>query len=239
MNTKTIKENTKGFIAGAVAATMLAAGITAFAAGKHEVTALRNEDITLVFRGTEAILKDATGARVYPLSYNGTTYVPIRAVSQLFGDAVGWDGDTQTVTVGSASDGGETSGDYYTIGNALPFTFPDYTYVNKTQSGKTRWTTHVESVVVKSAALNDKGEPVIKITVAGHLSDIENGGAGKIHIRMRYYDAYGSEISTVISDYDIAASRDGETATGDITLTAPKKTVKIGLDTGSVQTYIL
>jgi len=40
---------------------------------------------------------------VYPILYNGTTYLPVRAISGLVDLPVDWDGDTRTVILGSSS----------------------------------------------------------------------------------------------------------------------------------------
>jgi hypothetical protein len=44
-------------------------------------------------------LKDAGGNQVYPLLYEGTYYVPIRATAALFGCNVAWDGANRTVVL--------------------------------------------------------------------------------------------------------------------------------------------
>lgn len=48
-------------------------------------------------------MADVNGNPVYPLLYNGTTYLPIRAVSNMLGLNVDWDGATQTVLLGKSS----------------------------------------------------------------------------------------------------------------------------------------
>lgn len=57
----------------------------------QEIIAYLNYSINIVVDGETKELKDAQGNRVYPISYNGTTYVPIRAVSTLLGADVKWD----------------------------------------------------------------------------------------------------------------------------------------------------
>jgi hypothetical protein len=42
---------------------------------------------------------DERGQRVFPLMYNGTTYLPIRAVSNLLGHVVFWSGETRSINV--------------------------------------------------------------------------------------------------------------------------------------------
>ncbi|WP_181186153.1 stalk domain-containing protein [Alkalicoccus urumqiensis] len=45
-----------------------------------------------------------------PFIYNGTTYVPLRFVSQELGETVKWDGATKTITIGGPSEGAGTVG---------------------------------------------------------------------------------------------------------------------------------
>ena len=48
----------------------------------------------------EAIdMTDANGKAVEAFIYNGTTYVPIRAVSNAFGADIGYDRNTQTISI--------------------------------------------------------------------------------------------------------------------------------------------
>jgi hypothetical protein len=71
----------KTLIASAVALSVISASIGAFAASK----------ITLIVNGT----KVNTDVK----NINGTSYVPLRAVSELLGANVGWDGKTSTITI--------------------------------------------------------------------------------------------------------------------------------------------
>jgi hypothetical protein len=49
-------------------------------------------------------LKDALGNRVYPLLYEGTYYIPLRATAPIFGCSVAWDGDNRTVILTTTSE---------------------------------------------------------------------------------------------------------------------------------------
>lgn len=64
------------------------------------ITASLNYGITIKYNGEVQEMKDATGNRVYPISYEGTTYLPVRAVANLLGIEVNWDGATNTVYLG-------------------------------------------------------------------------------------------------------------------------------------------
>ncbi len=57
--------------------------------------------IRIVIDNKEFTCTDANGAVVEPMIYNGTTYIPVRAVSTAFGKAVHWDGDESTVYLGN------------------------------------------------------------------------------------------------------------------------------------------
>lgn len=53
--------------------------------------------ITVKYNGEVQEMKTATGATVYPMIDGGTTYLPIRAVSNMLGLEVDWEQATQTV----------------------------------------------------------------------------------------------------------------------------------------------
>lgn len=53
--------------------------------------------ITVKYNGETQTMKTATGAVVYPMIDGGTTYLPIRAVSNMLGLDVDWEQATQTV----------------------------------------------------------------------------------------------------------------------------------------------
>ena len=62
-----------------------------------EIVAYLNYGVRIMLDGKEQILYDVDGNRIYPISYNGTTYVPIRGISNLLDVSVDWDNDTETV----------------------------------------------------------------------------------------------------------------------------------------------
>ena len=51
------------------------------------------------FNNDAVPMTDANGKAVEAFIYNGTTYVPIRAVSNAFGADIGYDRNTQTISV--------------------------------------------------------------------------------------------------------------------------------------------
>ena len=77
------------FCAGAVASGNL-----------EEIKALLNYGITIKYDGVAQEMYDEQGQRVYPITYNGTTYLPVRAVSNMLNIGVAWDGENNTVLLG-------------------------------------------------------------------------------------------------------------------------------------------
>ena len=88
----------QGIIIGAVAAVLLFGGIAA-AASRTETIDVIFRNIRIVIDGEEFIPKDVSGKIVEPFIYNGTTYLPVRAVSQALGMDVDWDNDASTVYI--------------------------------------------------------------------------------------------------------------------------------------------
>lgn len=83
-----------GLLLGIIASTtVLAANTTTW----HGVLA---EGISIVIDGQKINPKDGNGDKVEPIIYNGTTYLPVRAVATALGKAVYWDGPTYTVYLG-------------------------------------------------------------------------------------------------------------------------------------------
>ncbi len=70
----------------------------------QKIEAYLNYGITVKLNGEEQRMYDANGKQVYPISYQGTTYVPIRAVSNMLGIDVAWDGANNTVLLGKTGE---------------------------------------------------------------------------------------------------------------------------------------
>ncbi len=72
----------------------------ASAAGLAKKTITVNTGVNLVVDGVSVIPTGENGKPVETFLYNGTTYVPIRAITQIFGKGISWDGTTGTVYIG-------------------------------------------------------------------------------------------------------------------------------------------
>lgn len=66
----------------------------------QQITATLEPGLTVTVDGTAQQFFDANGSRVYPILYNGSTYLPLRAVcEQVAGFTVGWDQATRTASI--------------------------------------------------------------------------------------------------------------------------------------------
>ncbi|MBQ7298323.1 MAG: hypothetical protein IJW77_00595 [Clostridia bacterium] len=84
-----------------VLAMIMCMAVGAFAATNlQEIKAYLNYDLAIRYDGELQTMYDANGKQVVPISYNGTTYLPIRAVGNMMGIDVLWDGENYQVLLG-------------------------------------------------------------------------------------------------------------------------------------------
>ncbi|WP_253290997.1 stalk domain-containing protein [Pseudoflavonifractor sp. MSJ-37] len=93
----------RDFAAGVLVATLamgvaVPAGAAALTGKKIDVL----QGIEIFVDGVRLDPKDANGKSVETFVYNGTTYIPLRAVSQALGKAVNYDGNTKRAYIGSS-----------------------------------------------------------------------------------------------------------------------------------------
>ena len=87
-------------IAALALALVLGTGTAALAAG-NLINIAVNPGMKLSIDGEAFVPTDVNGKEVDVFAYNGTTYVPIRAISEAFGKDVSYDADTQTAVIQS------------------------------------------------------------------------------------------------------------------------------------------
>ena len=68
----------------------------------EQISAWLNKGITVEYNDVDQVMKDANGNIVYPITYNGSTYLPVRAVADMLGTKVAWDADTNHVLLGNS-----------------------------------------------------------------------------------------------------------------------------------------
>ena len=74
-----------------------------YRAGSVKQITVTSGSINLVINGTHIIPKDAAGNVVQPCLYDGTVFVPLRAVAEALGMEPAWDSATSTATLTSRS----------------------------------------------------------------------------------------------------------------------------------------
>lgn len=88
------------FILSAITIMAISATVAAQTRNR-DVTALMNYELTIRLDGEVLTLRDVNGNEVQPLSFEGTTYLPLRALAEIVGLEVGWDAATQTILLSS------------------------------------------------------------------------------------------------------------------------------------------
>lgn len=93
-------EKSKTFIIGMIFGILISLSLPSFAASVVKQIEAYYNDIKIVVDGNLITPKDANGNIVEPFIYNGTTYLPVRAIANALGQSVSWDGKTSTVYIG-------------------------------------------------------------------------------------------------------------------------------------------
>lgn len=128
--------------------------VFASAAAGISVTAEVRPDVTVVVDGKTQSFTNAQGEPVYPILYNGTTYLPVRSIGELMGKTVSWDGKNYVVTLSD----------------------PAAQTTSKTnQNTTTTSTSYIGQEKAKSAALGDAGLTASQITRFQCEFDWEHG----------------------------------------------------------------
>lgn len=86
-----------GVVTGVAAVSIFATGVLASSTYK-QITAYQNPGITITVDGKTVDLNSEEGM-MYPLIYDGHSYVSARALAEAMGGVVNWNDDTQTVEV--------------------------------------------------------------------------------------------------------------------------------------------
>lgn len=78
-----------------------------------DITAQLRYDFTIIVDGIKRTFYDVNGNTVYPILYEGSTYLPLRAIGELMGNSVGWDEQTKTVSMNKNTDNLVTDADSF------------------------------------------------------------------------------------------------------------------------------
>ena len=89
---------------------LLAVSAAAMGSTPVQVTAEVRPSVAILVDGVERTFYDASGKEVHAIYYNGTHYLPVRAIGELMGKNVNWDGSTRTITLSSPRTAAATAG---------------------------------------------------------------------------------------------------------------------------------
>ncbi|MFF2886116.1 stalk domain-containing protein [Paenibacillus sp. NPDC057967] len=95
-----------------------AVGVTA-GTNLQKITANLNHGISFILDGKTWVPKDTAGKKLPPISYQGSTYLPARALAEATGAEILWNGQTSTITINTSGGTGNSDGDF---GSDLPST---------------------------------------------------------------------------------------------------------------------
>ena len=215
-----MKRNSIAKRAGAlVLCAALAAGSLAVAAGAAQassVTAQLSPNISIVVDGTARTFYNAAGAEVHPITYNGTTYLPIRSIGELMGKNVNWDQNTLTVTL-SGQRTGTVSGTPDSAAVTQQVTaqlHPEYTIV---VDGSARTFTDANGAAVYPLLYN--GSIYLPIRAIGQLMGKTvnwNGASSTVTLT-------GGNDVTDADSFNQGGTNTGNTTTGSITADRAKE----------------
>ncbi|GAA3400188.1 stalk domain-containing protein [Paenibacillus hodogayensis] len=88
-------------------------------ANLETIQAYLNHTLTVKVNGVPAQLNDEQGNAIVPITYQGSTYLPVRAIANALGVAVDYDVATTTVLLGEKVDGISITGEEYDGGSYL------------------------------------------------------------------------------------------------------------------------
>lgn len=79
-------------------------------AALKQVTAEVRPSVAILVDGVERTFYDASGREVHAIYYDGTHYLPVRAIGELMGKNVNWDSATRTITLSGPRTAAATAG---------------------------------------------------------------------------------------------------------------------------------
>ncbi len=150
----------KGFVCAVSAAALaVGIGIGVFAAGMvDDIKAEIRRDFTVVIDGKTQTFKDAKGETVYPVLYEGTTYLPVRAIGEMMGKTVYWYEDEKKIELKDESST-VTDADVIVDGSKN-----DKTPTAGGGSGTTQYNAAISLDEAKAIALKDAGVDEAEVT---------------------------------------------------------------------------
>lgn len=146
-----------GIVIGASAATVV-----------QKVQSELRPDFTIVIDGKEQTFKDAQGNTVYPMLYDGTTYLPVRAIGEMMGKTVYWYEDEKKIEL-KAENSTVTDADVIVPSGSSGSTKPSL------NTGLTPESNEVTLDEAKKIALEKAGLSASEVTFTESKPDYDDG----------------------------------------------------------------
>lgn len=93
----------KKLISSVLAVSIFASAAAVIAAGTQRMIEI-SDGVTVTMNGEKLNMTDAQGNPVEAFVYNGTTYLPARAISEANGNTISWDGENQIASITTKED---------------------------------------------------------------------------------------------------------------------------------------
>lgn len=97
-----MKLNLKSVTIGLILGCIVTCSVSVFAYNGTRTIQAAYKNIKIFVDGAELTPRDSTGNVLEPFIYNGSTYLPVRAVAEAVGKDVRYDANTNSVYIGSA-----------------------------------------------------------------------------------------------------------------------------------------
>ena len=159
----------------------------------QNITAQINRGISVKLDGKNQTMYDATGKRVYPVIYQGTTYLPVRSISNMLGVDIAWDNATSSVLLGEGSGSIANGAKPYEVKRGAIYDGASAkTFTVSGQTHKTGFTLLGHSISSESyALLSTSGKKTLSFDV-GH---IDGSGEAKLDLGIFLNDSYEKTVN--------------------------------------------
>lgn len=174
-----MKEKIKGLLIGIISGVLIVT--TVFAASGVIQKNLEYNNIKITLNGQEIQPKDANGNYVEPFTIDGTTYLPVRAISNALGLNVDWDGNTNTVLLSTT---GSNSGQVVYEKGGIKITYTGFTQGDYSKKFKFL----VENNSSRAITVQARDESINGFMVSGIMSDDVQPGK-KANAELTYYNS--------------------------------------------------
>lgn len=161
--------------------------------------------VKLLVNGETVTPRDPNGNVVDPFIYNGTTYLPVRAVSNALGAEVGWDGNTKTVIINMDSSGGSTGGSSSSSKTAVPYEIKKgKVYSGTADSFSVMGKAHNSGFTLVGHSIASECYAVINTegadTLTFDLGHVDGTGDAKLDLEIYLDDAYQETINVTATE---------------------------------------